>query len=94
MKIWRWLCSSYLRFPLCEKFHCQKFRYIEVIHKKRFLSFLEIVCGIYENVCYIFVIFQERRGMNMIFCVKINVKVFYKVVVSFLLVIERHAQST
>ena len=30
----------------------------------------------------------------MIFCMKINIKVFYKMVVSFLLIITRHAQST
>ena len=30
----------------------------------------------------------------MIFCMKINIKVFYKMVVSFLLIIARHAQST
>ena len=29
----------------------------------------------------------------MIFCMKINIKVFYKLVVSFLLVIARHAQG-
>ena len=32
--------------------------------------------------------------MNLIFCVKINIKVFYKLVVWFLQVIVRHAQST
>ena len=30
----------------------------------------------------------------MIFCMKINIKIFYKLVVSFLLVMVRHAQST
>ena len=30
----------------------------------------------------------------MIFCMKISIKVFYKIVVSFLLIIARHAQST
>ena len=30
----------------------------------------------------------------MIFCMKININVFYKLVVTFLLVIARHAQST
>ena len=30
----------------------------------------------------------------MIFCMKINIKVFYNMVVSFLLIIARHAQST
>ena len=30
----------------------------------------------------------------MIFCMKINIKVFYKLEVSFLLFIARHAQST
>ena len=30
----------------------------------------------------------------MMFCMKINIKVFYKLVVSFLLVIARHPQST
>ena len=30
----------------------------------------------------------------MIFCIKINIKVFYKLVASFLLVIARHAQGT
>ena len=29
----------------------------------------------------------------MIFCMKININVFYKLIVSFLLVIARHAQS-
>ena len=30
----------------------------------------------------------------MILCMKINIKIFYKLVVSFLLVMVRHAQST
>ena len=30
----------------------------------------------------------------MIFCMKINIKIFYKLVVSLLLVMVRHAQST
>ena len=30
----------------------------------------------------------------MIFCMKISIKIFYKLVVSFLLVIARHAHST
>ena len=30
----------------------------------------------------------------MIFCMKINIKIFYELVVSFLLVMVRHAQST
>ena len=30
----------------------------------------------------------------MVFCMKININVFYKLVVSFILVIARHAQST
>ena len=45
MKIWRWRCSRHLHnhvFLLCEKFQCLKFRYTEVIHKKHFLSFLEV----------------------------------------------------
>ena len=45
MKIWRWLCSRYLRnhsFFQREQFHCLKFRHTEVIHKKIFLSFVEM----------------------------------------------------
>ena len=45
MKIWRWQCSRYLHnhgFILCEKFQCLKFRCTEVIHKKLFLSLLEM----------------------------------------------------
>ena len=38
----------------------------------------------------------SRKGskINDFFCMKINIKVFYKLVVLFLLVIARHAQST
>ena len=45
MKIWRWRCSRYLHnhvLHLCEKCQCLKFRYIEFIHKKHFLSFLKM----------------------------------------------------
>ena len=43
---------------------------------------------------YLCNISRKRRGINIIFCMKIHVKVFYKRVVSFLLVLARHVQST
>ena len=43
---------------------------------------------------YLCNISRKRRGINIIFCMKIHIKVFYKRVVSFLLVLARHVQST
>ena len=43
---------------------------------------------------YLCNISRRRWRMNMIFCMKISINVFYNLVVSFLLVIARHAQST
>ena len=37
---------------------------------------------------------KKKWGINMIFCMKINRKVLYKLRISFLLVIARYAQST
>ena len=45
IKLWRWRCTRYLcnhGFLLCVKSQCLKFMYIEIIHKKLFLSFLEM----------------------------------------------------
>ena len=45
MKIWRWRYKRYLcnhGFLQCEKFECLKFRHAEIIHKKRFLSFVKM----------------------------------------------------
>ena len=58
MKIWRWQCSRYLcnhGFLLCEIFHCLKFRYTEIIHKKNYFRvFLRctILSDIYEHAQY------------------------------------------
>ena len=43
---------------------------------------------------YVFNISRKSWGINTTFCMKINNKVFYLLVVLFLLVIARHAQST
>ena len=46
------------------------------------------------QVSNIFVIFQERReGQMWFFCMKINITIFYKLAVLFLLIMTRHAQS-
>ena len=43
---------------------------------------------------YLCNISRKRRGINIIFCMKRHIKVLYKRVVSFLLVLARHVQST
>ena len=55
IKIWRWQCSKNLcnhGFLLCEKFHCLRFKYTELIHTNRFWIFLRctIVSDIYEHL--------------------------------------------
>ena len=37
---------------------------------------------------------RKRWGINLIFCVKTNIEVFYKAISLFLVFISRHAQST
>ena len=43
---------------------------------------------------YLCNIFRKRWVINITFCVKIKIKVFYRLVLSFLLIIAGHAQST
>ena len=43
---------------------------------------------------YLCIFSRKRWGINVVFCPKINSSVFYKLVVSFLLVTARQAQST
>ena len=37
---------------------------------------------------------RKRQGISLIFCIKINMKVFYKLILSLLVTIDKHAQST
>ena len=43
---------------------------------------------------YLSNISRERRGLNLIPCLEINIKPFYKLIPLFLLAMARHAQST
>ena len=43
---------------------------------------------------YLSKISKERLGINLIFCIKIDIKAFYKLVPSFFLAMSRHPQST
>ena len=43
---------------------------------------------------YIFVISSEKHGEKLIFCLQINTKVFYKLIGSLWVRVDRHAQST
>ena len=51
------------------------------------------VCPKYPNLWYLCNVSRKREGINMIFLHKINIKVFYKLVVTFFLVIARYAWS-
>ena len=43
---------------------------------------------------YLSNISRKRPGINLIFCMKIKIKVFYKLISPFLVAIARHAQNT
>ena len=63
MKIWRWRCKRYLRyhgFLQCENFECLKFRHTKVIHKKRFLHFVEM----HNYVWYLWTCPSQNTGLH------------------------------
>ena len=47
-----------------------------------------------KNFTYLCNISSKTWGMKLIFCMQINVKVFYKIIVSLWVWVARHAQST
>ena len=47
-----------------------------------------------KNFTYLCNISSKTWGMKLIFCMQINVKVFYKIIVSLWVRVARHAQST
>ena len=47
-----------------------------------------------EKVAYLCIISRRTRGLKLIFCLQINIKVFYKLILSLWVCVARHVQRT
>ena len=64
-------------------------------HADKHRSFLQVDTAKFPKIrsLVIFAISPEKSGMKLIFCLQINTKIFYKLIVPLWLCIARHVQS-